>query len=543
MEIEATIDELIRRVSASLSDGGDAEVARDIGSQFAEVPGLAPHIIAAAHRAARAHRSDLRFNAACYLLFYPLESLALDELIGLQAEPDAGPRARRSLTAFAEDPRVKPEQVAVLFNQAGHARFVPGHDLDVTVERRLSSAADRLGELAPGTQGPRTAAAYAADLVAAADEHVFTIAYDLAGNVFALPAETRIRTARAALDLPHPLVRAGALVWLTDRDPAVRGTVAEAVAEAAINGRLDGDSRRRVETLTRWMPASDRETLERVIAGFDSAGIGSAPSRAPQIKSVHLPMVGGAGTARVMIESLTGGVWSVSGLVSHEAKGLLGGWRRPVKSRADLDSILEERDPDGAAQRVNYTLARTFLAERLAVAQAAGHAPAFDALEAAEATGLMDLEPAATGPHARYAELASEIRDDPGSPPDTETALEASAQWPEAVTTLANWRPALSQIADVASIDPENLSDSFVDACVEDWGETWADRLLWLALATQTADLDGHWAQFVHVAGALLSDRPMAEIPLARRLVADAVRALQGVEDQDTARTDAEAGA
>jgi hypothetical protein len=67
--------------------------------------------------------------------------------------------------------------------------------------------------------------------------------------------------------------------------------------------------------------------------------------------------------------------------------------------------------------------------------------------------------------------------------------------------------------------------------------------LIWLALATRSADPEGRWRQFVRVAGALLANRPMAEIPLARRLVADAVRALQGVEDPDTARTDAEADA
>jgi hypothetical protein len=226
MDIEATIDELVRRVSASLSDGGEAEEARDISSQFAEVPGLAPHVVSAAHRAARAHRSDLRFRAACYLLVAPLETLAVDELIGLPTEPDAGPRARASLTAFAEDPRVKPEQVAALFNHVGHARFVPGPDLDAAVERRLAGVARRIGDLAPGTQGARTSAAYAADLVADAGENVFTIASGLADNVFALPADRRIRAARAALDLSDPLARAAALVWLTDRDPAVREAAA-----------------------------------------------------------------------------------------------------------------------------------------------------------------------------------------------------------------------------------------------------------------------------------------------------------------------------
>lgn len=542
MEIETTIDELVRRVSASLSDGGDAEQARDIGNQFAEVPGLAPHVVAAAHRAARAHRNDLRFRAACYLLVYPLETLAIDEMIGLQTDPDAGSRARASLTAFAEDPRVRPEQVAVLFNHAGQARFVPGHALEAVVERRLMGVADRLGELAPGMQGARTSAAYAGDLVADARENVFTIGNELACNVSALPADVRIRAARAALNLPNALARAAGLAWLTDRDPAVRGTVAEAVAATAASGRLDGASRRRVETLTRWMPASDRPGLERVVTGFDKAGVASAPERMPRIKSVYLSPVGGAGTARVMVESLTGGAWALCGLLTHETRGLLGGWRQPVRSRADLDRLLDETDPQGEAQGVDYALARTFLAERLANAQAAGHPPAFEVLEVAEAAGLMDLEPAATDPHARYAELASAIGDEPGSPPDTETALKASAQWPEAVVTLANWRPALSQMADVASVDPENLADSLIDACLEDGRDAWADRLLWLALVTRSAYPNGRWPQYIRVAGALLSKRPMAEIPLARRLVADAVRALQGVEDQDTPRTDAETG-
>jgi hypothetical protein len=244
-----------------------------------------------------------------------------------------------------------------------------------------------------------------------------------------------------------------------------------------------------------------------------------------------------------MVESLTGGAWALAGLLTHETRGLLGGWRLPVRSRADLDRLLEEREPQGEARRVDYALARTFLAERLADAQAAGHPPAFGALEVAEAAGLMDLAPAAAGPHARYAELAREMGDAPGSPTDTETALEASAQWPETVVTLANWRPALSPTADVAAIDPENLADSLVDACVADRRETWADRLLWLALATRSADPDTRWPQFVRVAGALLSRRAMAEIPLARRLVADAVRARQGIEDPDTPGTEAEAGA
>jgi hypothetical protein len=542
MEVEATIDELVRRVSASLAHEGDANEARDIATRFADAPGLAPHIVAAAHRAARAHRSGARFRAACYLLYDPVETLAIDELIGLRSDPDAGPRTRSSLQAFAADARVTPAQIAVLFNQVGHAGFVPGRDLDTAVAHRLEGVADRIGELAPGPQGARTSAAYADELVAQANENVFTIASELAANVFALPADVRIRAARVALDLPHLLGRSAALVWLADRDPTVREAVANAAATTAANGRLDGASRRRVETLARWTPASDRAALERVIAGFDHAGIAATPAKPHRIRRVYLTPVGGAGTARVLFDSITGGAWSVSGLPTHETQGLMGGWRQPVTSRGEVDRLLAEQNPHGEAQPVDYVLARTFLAERLAAGQAAGHAPAFDALEVAEVAGLMDLQPAAAGTNARYNDLATEIGDDHRAATDVETALEASADWPDGIRSIASWRPEASRLPDVGSIDPDNLPDWLIDSCVQGCREAWADRLLWLSRATRGGDPDGDWPQFVRVAGALLSHRPMSEIPLARQLVADTVRALEGVDHRNDPRTDTETG-
>ena len=57
--------------------------------------------------------------------------------------------------------------------------------------------------------------------------------------------------------------------------------------------------------------------------------------------------------------------------------------------------------------------------------------------------------------------------------------------------------------------------------------ERWAELLAWTALAARDEADGDDWIEFALVAGALLGDRPIEEIPLARRIAQNTAEALR----------------
>ena len=535
MATSLSVDEIARRLSATLVEDPRSEWVETLSRAFEGEPEKLPDIFDSAHRALiGGQRRRPRFTALVSMLVYPLETLAGEENAGALSDPALPERVRRQASEIVRDRRVPVRQAAVLLAQIGHARFRPGPELEQAAVERLSGQLAELGVIAPGLQGAQEPEAFIDYLVARDDAGVAELSTELVGGMFAFPAAVRIAAARTVLDANRPIGRAAALAWLTDRDPEVREAVADAVHDRARAGRLDPATVRRLETLGPWAPEAEAEAIQSAAASARTAGVTPEAPGSGTIRSAHVTGIDGSGLALVILEVRRRNTWAIAGLTVVEGQGIRAAWQKPVSQRGDVDDLLAKAGSRDDLYTVDEPVIQAFLAQRLSEGRRNGYMPSFPLLDIAPIAGLSDLAPAGVAGPVRHADLDGSLDAASKGERAQADALRASASWPDSLRAIASWAVPLTQsgdhVAELMSADP----DPAVDALGEAYRTPWADRLTWLAQFVRAQGASADWPPYHLVAGALYSGRRMSEIPLARRLILEPVtRALERLEATD----------
>ncbi len=142
-----------------------------------------------------------------------------------------------------------------------------------------------------------------------------------------------------------------------------------------------------------WLPAADRNALDKAIKAARKKGIECAPWPRPAVRQVLCSGIDGSGAFTILAMAEDAGKPLVAGLLIKQGFGVRDGWVRRDATNADLRELVEQVASEIDLSETSLGYVRTVCCQALAINLEAGHLPPFALLDCAEAIGLADLNP------------------------------------------------------------------------------------------------------------------------------------------------------
>ena len=211
--------------------------------------------------------------------------------------------------------------------------------------------------------------------------------------------------------------------------------------------------------------------------------------------------------------------------------GVADAWVRDGMTKAEADALITEIVAGAEAVEVSIRLLEQRLADALAINVARDVPPPFGLLQVVERLGLGLIHPDGISPHELVEALIADL---PSARTDTaaaQAAHQASVSWAEEFETLASWFEAGEAVQNL--LQPLRTRKRRIEAVSAQLlpirRKFWAERCAWMAATLKEGAVEGDdtWCDFALVARDLVSQRPLAEIPLAARIAAATVEAFE----------------
>ncbi len=497
-----------------MAQGEPPDTAREAGALLGE-GGAAPEIIACLlAETGKKRPSEPMIQACCVLLQAALTHLRIAANGGSAAARanlaqlrDAAERAvtARDIPAFTimliarafmeAGLEVAPAlKAAMMDNLEGELPLVPPDADDAQILEQLAPLAEALG------QDP------------------FAIFAELSATGAAFSAEHRAAMAATLAGAEAFALRAAALGFLLDPEPAPGRAVVESLVATA---RENPAPSRLIEWLVRlrvWLPPARQKGLDKAIRALRPHA--APPVAAPPIAISRLlaSMCDGAGAQSFFALLKSGRQFALAAFFVKEEEGVADAWLREGLSKRDADSVLRQIVSETEALDVPVSLVAQRLADALVVNLARQVPPPFGLLQVTEALGLGLVQPAALVPQALAEQLLADQPAARTGPEATQTAHAASLDWPERYASLTSWfeageavdallKPLPQREARIAAVQTKLLPRRRA---------VWAGRCAWMAATLRAGAVEDEdaWLDFALVARDLAGDSPAQGFPL-----------------------------
>lgn len=441
---------------------------------------------------------------------------------------------RRLLVDAEATGRIEPGLMMLILNQFVAAKLDVGEKLQAIMLRMIE---DRARDATP-------------DDLRDGQEELRQLARELGGNPFeihahlsetaeALPPASRAKLALSLLGQADDGLTNAALGFLLSPAAEVRAAVARRLCEDAVCAAADGKAAavllRRMIALCNWLPTSERPDLDEAIKGMRQKGVASASWSKPGKLEIYASGFDGSGMQGVFVIAKEGRKYAMAGLIGRLGMGVRDAWVRHGASKREVDALLRAGHQMGGMAPVSIDYVALAVRQFLAGNAQSGSMPPFGLLAIAECAGLAGLDPEATGVEAIVAGLCNMIETANLPPATVDRMLAASADWPDAHALFQSWfeggDDATKLLAGKRQSKARKVA-AILAGPVSEHRRQWAEKLAWMALFTKAiTDADTPWREFAIVARELLTDKPIGEIGLMRRI------AEQTLEANDDGRT------
>ncbi|GJD52943.1 hypothetical protein OPKNFCMD_5711 [Methylobacterium crusticola] len=523
----AALLRLARLVASDLSRGRVSPGLQTVGSALSESPDAVLLLLDLLLAETRKKRPSERL---CDALLLMLGQALAEARMALEADAQ-GPAAalvadvRRNLVAAAEAGRTSPELLMALARQFALAKLDFGEDLRALTATGAEQAAARGGPV----QAEDIAAHYAA-MAAASDQDPFLIHEQLSEQVAAFPGEQRAVIVGSFITSDVPAIRAAALGWLLDPDPAVRRQVAQDLAASAARGLVSAACADRMVLMRPWLPEAVQASLDAAVRTCRQRGEPAVAKPAVQINAVIASGCDGAGAQSFFVLLKRGRKLALAALLVKHGFGVRDAWVREDLGRREVDQLLTEVGQQLDAFDGSPEIVEVAVAHGLAVGLDRNEPPPFGLVQVLEAVGLTQVRPERLDAATLIAQLLDAVPDEHRSAPAAAAAaLAASKRWPKAYAFLQSWfeqdEAAHAAIGSVR--DKRQQREAVLQQVLPLRRARWAELLAWTAKAAQDQVEDEAWIGFALVARELLGERPLDEIPVAGWIAGNTAAALR----------------
>jgi hypothetical protein len=352
----------------------------------------------------------------------------------------------------------------------------------------------------------------------------------------ALPEAARVKLAVSLLADADVGLANAALGFLLSSSPKVRAGIARSLADSATGAASSQAAPlllRRTTALRNWVPVSERAALDEAIERMRQKGAECAPCGKPVKAHAYVSGFDGSGMQGMFVVVREGRKHAVAGLIGRLGMGVRDAWVRHGVSKREADALLQAGDQLGGMAPVGLDYVAAAVRHFLAGNAQSGLMPPFGLLAFAECAGLSGISSEAIPSEELVARSIGETEPEYLTPAAVARTLARSADWPDEHALFGSW---FEQGDDIAALlaakrqsRPKKIA-AILAGPIERRRRRWAELLAWTAFSARASTAAGApWQELSIVAHELLSDRPLADIGLMRRI---AERSLEANDDR-----------
>jgi hypothetical protein len=377
-------------------------------------------------------------------------------------------------------------------------------------------------------------------ILEACDGDPFVAAGSLIESSHCMPAEARGAMAGALALAGNPEARGIALLFLLDADSAVRGAVAEALAQVATS--LTPTELRRLIAVRNWRPENERAAVDAIIRKARAAGIDCAPWQAGSLEAIIATAVDGAATQGFLLISPTGRKKRISSILIKG--GIADAWSGEPESRRQIELSIDAAGMDAPTLAVSRSYLDRTVAHALALSIEKRETPPFGLLQVAETIGGADWQPARMDFAETLAGLMAEIPKTMRKPAAVASVLRRSDELADLLAVSQSWYeddPQIAQALERTSLHNRAklaayLLQSVIARRRDRWAEIFLRTALWMREAPKRADLC--WRELAIIAKAVADGRDLTEIGLMRDIALRTITALRDARRMQASQSD-----
>ncbi|MDR3539290.1 MAG: hypothetical protein P4L71_22570 [Acetobacteraceae bacterium] len=332
----------------------------------------------------------------------------------------------------------------------------------------------------------------------------------------------------------HPVLREAVPLLLLDRDPMVRCSAAEAMAQTARAGTMSPVALRRAITLRSWLTEAERGPLDEAIRTARLKGIEPAqwPAAVPAI-FVASP-VDGAGAQSILVAASGRGKGLFAGLLLKQGVGVPDVWCDLEKSRREINATLREASLEMQAITLTQDVVATLVQHAISVGLAQGNVPGAMLLAVAEQVGGSDWKDRGLDIAVEAVRMFEALPPAMHAPEAVAASLQRSAAWarePFAESWFEDNPTVRALLAATRRLGKPARIARLLAKAMPQTRSAWTERFVVMGMrAAGTADLveQARAADLAVLAWALAGDRPLAEVPLMVEIARATVEAGSG---------------
>ena len=435
---------------------------------------------------------------------------------------------RRHLIEAQASGHIEPQLMLLILNQFVAAKLDVGAELQGIMLRMMEEkAGDQDAEiLSQGHQGLRE---IARDL----GGDPFDIHAYLSETAEALPEAAQVKLALALLAQADEGLANASLGFLLSSSAKVRAGIARSLADSAIGGAARSRAAplllRRMIALRNWVPASERSALDEAIKRMRQKGAECAPWGKPSKVHAYVSGFDGSGMQGMFVVVKERSKHAVAGLIGRLGVGVRDAWVRHGASKREADALLHAGDQLGGMVPVGIEYVAAAVRHFLAGNAQSGLMPPFGLLAFAECAGLSGLNPEPIPMEELVSRLSGETEPERLTSAAVARSLAASASWPDEHALFESWFEQGDDIAALLSGKRQSRSKktaAILAGPIDRRRRRWAELLAWTAFSAKASTAASlPWQELSIVVRELLSDRPLTEIGLMRRVAERTVEA------------------
>jgi hypothetical protein len=359
------------------------------------------------------------------------------------------------------------------------------------------------------------------DEIAGSAEDPFMVVEGLAETGALMPPDLRAYLTHELGLSPHAVMREAVPLLLLDPELAVRQAAAAVLDQIAGPETFSSVMLRRTLLVRNWVPATERDAIDRLVRKARVKGVACAQWAPTPALAIHGSLVDGSGAQSVILTTPKGRTGLFAGLLLKQGFGLRDAWCDLSAPRREITRTLKEAQQQTAWLSVGRDYLDMVVQHHIARGLERGNLPMATVVAIAEATGAADWKDRGLNVAAETARLFAGLDAVARSVAAITASLQRSGAWLAEDPILQSWfeddAAIRALVTGKSRPKPATVMRRILEDVLPARRETWAERLLLLALGLRagTGDgiPDGRWQDCIVLAHELLAGRVLADLP------------------------------
>ncbi|WJM25380.1 hypothetical protein QUC32_00005 [Novosphingobium resinovorum] len=521
MTPRAAIQQIARMVRDDIRSGALSPGAHSIADMLAEQPEALLLIVDLAGAEGRKKRPDaMMHHAYSFMLGNTLEQLRQRSEAGSGHASMAIENVRTAIAQQIRTGKLAATAALALVSAFSRAGVEVGDDIRSAMDHTMiQTGASQLNLPPPDVDEMLK------DLVKACEGDPFLIHTQFAELTAAMPAGLQLSLLEGLVLADESSLREAAIGWLL-AEPAIAAPLASMIEETASRGLVSAASVTNLMLIRNWVAEDRRRAIDAIIKAARFVGSVSEKRPAIQVRELLISERDGAGAQSIFASIKQGRKNALVSILVKQGHGVRDAWVAGSLSRPEIEDMLGHIASEMSIHEATAEDAALLLSSALADGLASSPPP-FGLVQAITLIGLSDVAPRSLSVHDLVASMLEGVDEAASNSRAVERAVRASGRWLAINPQLESWFENGDDVT-LAIKGKRKIEDriaAIIEMVLEPKRGFWASVAAWSAFAQRGEGDDPQWIEMALVAREMATQRPLAEVPLARFIAVQTVEA------------------